>query len=670
MEFADYRRTSEQQDIYQPSRTLSMNKIIIKKKTVVPDIGTQAPPTGTGVKYGRLSFMLEEIDDVPAVWDDKYNDLTDPDTVALISGLDRELTDIFGPAFSNCFQNVRIADLFEAQGGGIGVVAGVEFVSRECGVSLEDIRSEFFANVDNDQKIGGSIYELDKDYLQETNVEEVCGNDFSCFNGGYCKPSDTVYYSSCRCLPRYSGSRCQDLIGVQVQVLIGPSPANEAVLVNSLYTLSCRRGPDGATGLIAWEHSVPGSTNRNTIFIGEEKQDLDLRYDNFAIDPDNLYDLIITNMAIEDEGTFYCRNLADSTSETSVVRTVEVAGNAPEMTPLTGGHVRVIEGETSAIVCTATGYRPVVTIEWYHKMNGGQESHITNGVTQTEGTNPGDSELFDVVSTLQYTADRGYNNGALRCVTTGQQAAPSQEKIAPLNVQYAPITNVQYGRNEIRCSSDSNPAVPEPNGYRIIINNTDEYTPTCADGVCTLPLLVDYDTDVRCNATNEIGIGTDTTVAVAGTASTPGATQGVPIAAIAVPLALIAAGSIAFAIIVLLRRKKDPQSTSDANDSGLALRNTQQPDATESSAGASAPETYTGLDPRTREQNQEYQEPQSQLSGTQSPVYEDIDGDTNTEDGAYQELGQPAPPPARDNSQAQAYVNVNQMQKGKREKRR
>ncbi|XP_072048881.1 uncharacterized protein [Amphiura filiformis] len=193
-----------------------------------PPVGpTQGPPTGTGVKYGRLSFILEEIDDVPAVWDDKYNDLTDPETVALISGIDGVLTDIFGPAFSNCFQNVRIADLFEAQGGGIGVVAGVEFVSRECGVSEEDIRSEFFANVDNDQKIGGSIYELDEDYLQETNVEEVCGNDFSCSNGGYCEPSDTVYYSSCRCLPGYSGSRCQDLIPVPATDPPGPPPKDD-----------------------------------------------------------------------------------------------------------------------------------------------------------------------------------------------------------------------------------------------------------------------------------------------------------------------------------------------------------------------------------------------------------------------------------------------------------
>ncbi|XP_072048891.1 cell adhesion molecule 1-like [Amphiura filiformis] len=303
--------------------------------------------------------------------------------------------------------------------------------------------------------------------------------------------------------------------GVEAQFLIGPSPADEAVLINSMHTLSCRRGPDGATGLISWEHSLPGSTGRSTLFIGEDKQELNPRYDNFAIDPANLYDLIITNMAIEDEGTFYCRNLADGSSVTSVVRTVEVAGNPPEMTPHTGGVVTVIEGDTSAIVCTGIGYRPVVTIEWYHTKSGGQESQITDGVTQTEDPNAGDSDLFDVVSTLQYIADKEYNGGELECITTGQSAAPSQENISSLNVQYTPIVNVQYGSDEVRCSSDANPEVAEPYGYKIIINNTNVYTPTpaCVDGVCTLPLEVDYDTDVRCNATNGIGMGTDTTVA-------------------------------------------------------------------------------------------------------------------------------------------------------------
>ena len=51
------------------------------------------------------------------------------------------------------------------------MVAGVEFTSSDCGVSVDDLRQQFINSIDSDQKIGGSIYELDSDFLQETNVE-------------------------------------------------------------------------------------------------------------------------------------------------------------------------------------------------------------------------------------------------------------------------------------------------------------------------------------------------------------------------------------------------------------------------------------------------------------------------------------------------------------------
>ncbi len=73
-----------------------------------------------------------------------------------------------------------------------------------------------------------------------------------------------------------------------------------------------------------------------------------------------------------------------------------------------------------------------------------------------------------------------------------------------------------YGSDTVTCYAEANPAVPEPSGYKIIVNDTDEYTPDCADGACTLELKVDFDTDVRCNATNTIGTATKTIVAEPG----------------------------------------------------------------------------------------------------------------------------------------------------------
>ena len=79
-----------------------------------------------------------------------------------------------------------------------------------------------------------------------------------------------------------------------------------------------------------------------------------------------------------------------------------------------------------------------------------------------------------------------------------------------------PEVTLTYGSDTVMCSSNANPTVPEPSGYKIIINDTDEYEPDCKDGECTLELKVEFETDVRCNATNTIGTETKTVVAVPG----------------------------------------------------------------------------------------------------------------------------------------------------------
>ena len=80
----------------------------------------------------------------------------------------------------------------------------------------------------------------------------------------------------------------------------------------------------------------------------------------------------------------------------------------------------------------------------------------------------------------------------------------------------SPDVTLTYGSGKVTCYADANPPVPEPIGYKIIINDTDEYEPVCANGACTHELKVGFDTDVRCNATNTVGTGTTTVVAVPG----------------------------------------------------------------------------------------------------------------------------------------------------------
>ena len=102
--------------------------------------------------------------------------------------------------------------------------------------------------------------------------------------------------------------------------MIGPSPANQAVLIGTDLTLTCRRGPDGATGAIVWEEDLNPVV---TLFLNEDKQTSDAKYANFYLDSVNVYDLLITSIAVEDEGTYLCRNLAVPNSDQSVTRTVE-----------------------------------------------------------------------------------------------------------------------------------------------------------------------------------------------------------------------------------------------------------------------------------------------------------------------------------------------------------
>ena len=83
----------------------------------------------------------------------------------------------------------------------------------------------------------------------------------------------------------------------------------------------------------------------------------------------------------------------------------------------------------------------------------------------------------------------------------------------------APEVQVTYGNNQFICKSDANPKVADAD-FVIIFNDTTLYPPTkeltCADRKCILLEDIMYSTDVRCNATNQVGTGSSTTEAVPG----------------------------------------------------------------------------------------------------------------------------------------------------------
>ena len=68
-----------------------------------------------------------------------------------------------------------------------------------------------------------------------------------------------------------------------------------------------------------------------------------------------------------------------------------------------------------------------------------------------------------------------------------------------------PVVEVKYKGDIVTCTSDANPPATS---HVIIVNGTVQDTQTCSDGICTLPLKTDYDTDIRCNATNSVDTGT------------------------------------------------------------------------------------------------------------------------------------------------------------------
>ena len=95
-------------------------------------------------------------------------------------------------------------------------------------------------------------------------------------------------------------------------------------MLGTKVTLECRRSPGGADGVISWNEEIQGAGDR-TIYFWITKGSTDPKYDNFELTSDggvDQFDLVINNIAVEDEGRYYCQHV--TTGETIYgIRTVE-----------------------------------------------------------------------------------------------------------------------------------------------------------------------------------------------------------------------------------------------------------------------------------------------------------------------------------------------------------
>ncbi|XP_022111393.1 cell adhesion molecule 3-like [Acanthaster planci] len=226
------------------------------------------------------------------------------------------------------------------------------------------------------------------------------------------------------------------------------------------------------------------------------------KYANFDLDSGSVtqLDLKISSAELEDEGTYSCTLNPDTKTATL---TVEIEGAEPTITVdgySSGNPIILRASEPSVLRCTARGFRPAVTLEWYKN-----SVQITTGVSPEAPTPNGDA--FDTSGTLTFTPIRQDNEAILECRTTGQVVAPAKTAPLTLNVQYVPVVSVGYANEVITCSSDANPLATN---HKIILNGTQvvkEFTTSQGSHLFT---PVDGCTVISCNATNTVGTGTAT----------------------------------------------------------------------------------------------------------------------------------------------------------------
>ncbi|XP_022109090.1 kin of IRRE-like protein 3 isoform X3 [Acanthaster planci] len=282
-------------------------------------------------------------------------------------------------------------------------------------------------------------------------------------------------------------------------VAVFTGPQDTSVLRGASATLYCRNPDHTGTGITQWSEGGDVFANEGGVFGSNTK------YDNFDVitsssTPTTQLDLRINSAEISDEGTYECQITPDRKTATL---TVEIEGSLDDISvdgDSSGNPIILRASEPSVLRCTARGFRPAVTLEWYKN-----SVQVTTGVNPEAPTPNGDA--FDTSGTLTFTPTRQDNEANLECRTTGQVVAPAKTASLTLNVQYVPVVSVGYANEVITCSSDANPLATN---HKIILNGTQvvkEFTTSQGSQPFT---PVDGCTVISCNATNTVGTGTAT----------------------------------------------------------------------------------------------------------------------------------------------------------------
>ncbi|XP_038062505.1 cell adhesion molecule 2-like [Patiria miniata] len=298
-----------------------------------------------------------------------------------------------------------------------------------------------------------------------------------------------------------AGSLCclSFLLAVSATSVDAVGPRNTAALRGGAANLTCSNPAytSPSSGAARWAEGLTTfGTQQGGIYTGPAFA----KYTNFGIVSDEFpqMDLTVSDAQVEDEGTYTCTMI---TKQGSATLAVEIEGNEPIITldgDSSGNPIKLTAGEQSVLRCTASGFRPAVNLEWYK-----DDVQITAGIT--EDTPIANGYAFTTSGTLTFTPTKQDDGDRLECRTTGQVVATAKTGGLTLNVQYAPIVNVDFRGGRITCLSDANPLAAS----KIILNGTDILVSFIISGG-SVEFTPDYCNYISCNSTNTVGTGTGT----------------------------------------------------------------------------------------------------------------------------------------------------------------
>ena len=129
------------------------------------------------------------------------------------------------------------------------------------------------------------------------------------------------------------------------QVLIGPHPSQQTVVVGETHTLFCRVNDTASKAdvLVYWEDLRDGRPA--TIFFQEQRITVIEKYSNFNLEsPDNMtYNLVIEDIQISDEGTYLCQSNYEGSTPVSITVEGIYICNASVLLFAGGVGIRMVE---------------------------------------------------------------------------------------------------------------------------------------------------------------------------------------------------------------------------------------------------------------------------------------------------------------------------------------